>query len=579
MSKILPLFRGIAIGSLAGTLLLALSAIAGLVDLRSGRVFFVAAGMAAAAVLIDASDARLSATGSSLVGIGALSAGLATGYGWLEYSMIGGALLGALWLLTGEQKLRDPTRWFRWGGVVLALLVLVLLPLILDGATLVHDESAYGVKTRQWLEGTPDTGWSPHRGIGMSLLGYPVLGAGGSEPGLRLIGLAGAMALAAGAWGLGRRLGGPVVGAMAALGVIAGPAVLSRGTEYLSDVPAAGLLVFCAVILWRELGDRELPTYRLLWALPLAWAAFYLRYQSIVSLALLAVVALFLWWDKVRRRPGPAVWLVVIGAIGLIPHVIHSIGLTGEPWGILTYTGRIAGRAYVGEGLSDYAQQLPWDLAGYLGPVALVAALVGMATAWRDHSERQGYLFLLIPALAQVVALGLISHGEPRFLFFPIALVVVAGAMTIHRWASQTATSWGLAVASAVGIVVIGSLALSSTFAGDWVRNRTASNEPVELAAVEVSSLAGGASCGVFTSYTPQVTFYSGCASEVFGVVGEPEAAVNELQGEAKFVVLVENGKRQPTGAALAGYLALADGQPVVVQGERRDATILRLTG
>jgi hypothetical protein len=40
--------------------------------------------------------------------------------------------------------------------------------------------------------------------------------------------------------------------------------------------------------------------------------------------------------------------------------------------------------------------------------------------------------------------------------------------------------------------------------------------------------------------------------------------------------VLIENGKRQPTGDELDVLLALTDGSPVVVSGERRSGTIYR---
>lgn len=574
MSKGIALLRGAALACVAGALGFGVVLLGDLAHTESGVVFLVGALAGVVVGLSRRSDARFEAMGAILVGVLALLAGAGTGFGWLEGSMLAGSLSATIWALAGEWRPKDPWRWFRWGGVVLPVLLFVLLPLVLDGGTLEHDESAYGVKARQWLEDTPGSGWSPHRATGMSAYGYLVLLVGGEEAGLRLLGLAGALALAAGCWALGRRMGNPRVGAIASMGVIAGPAVLRRSTEYLSDVPAAALLVLCMVVVWREFNDREAPTYRLLWALPLAWGAFYLRYQSALSIALIALVVAWLWWPKIRQRPGPVVWLIVIGFLGLIPHLVQSIDLTGSPWGIVLNTSGAAVRAFVGEGLQDYAGQIGWQLGGYVGPIALVAAFLGVITTWRKLESRRAYLFLLVPALIQVLALGLISHGEPRFVFYPLALIVVAGAMAIDGWMTERPISWPYALAWATTVLLVGSLALSASEARRAVDIRKSNNEPVELAALEVMELAGAESCGVLTSYTPQVTFYSRCASEVFENALGPGEQLERLRGEARFMVLIENGKRQPTGPELEGLVDLTSGPPVVVEGARRDGLV-----
>jgi hypothetical protein len=506
--------------------------------------------------------------GASLVGVVGLIAGLATGFGWLEYSVIGGAVVSGLWLITGEGHPSDPWRWFRWGGVAALLVFLILLPLIVDGGTLGHDESAYALKARQWLEGTPGSGWSPHRAIGMSAYGYVVLALGGSEAGLRLLGLTGAMALAAGVWALGNRLADARVGAIASIAVVAGPSVLFRSTEYLSDVPSAALLVWCMVVVWRELEDRDLPTFSLLWVLPLAWGAFYLRYQSILSLALIGVVAIYLWWPKIRQRPAPVAWLAGIGFVGLIPHFAQAIDLTGTPWGIILNTGNMV-RAYIGEGLVDYVDQFPWSLAGWIGPMALTAALVGLIVRRREAGARRRYTFLLMPAAAQVFFLGLVSHGEPRFLFFPLALVVVAGSLSVSDWITGVGKPWSHVIAWVTSILVVGSLALSAPEARQAVEDRSENSEAIEVAAHALGDMAGGESCGVLTSYTPQITFYSACASEIFGRLAG-------LRGDVRFMVLIEGGKRQPVGEDLVGFIGLTTGPPVVIDTADSGALIYR---
>jgi hypothetical protein len=78
------------------------------------------------------------------------------------------------------------------------------------------------------------------------------------------------------------------------------------------------------------------------------------------------------------------------------------------------------------------------------------------------------------------------------------------------------------------------------------------------------------------TSYDSQVTYYSGCLTDIFWTGLQPVDALARLPTEARFLVLMENGKRQPTGEELDALLALTDGSPVVVSGERRSGTVYR---
>jgi hypothetical protein len=221
-----------------------------------------------------------------------------------------------------------------------------------------------------------------------------------------------------------------------------------------------------------------------------------------------------------------------------------------------------------------------WSLAGFVGPIAIVVGFAGLVRWWRQRDIRERLLFLLVPALAQILALGLISHGEARFIFFPLALIVGAGAfsldrwMSLDRWTAGSDSTFPVAIGSGIAVLVAGSLALSVVAARDYVQNRSSLNVAVENAGYEVREEAGEASCGVMTSYAPQITFYSGCATDIFRPEIDEADAIDLLDGEARFLVLLENGKRQPTGAALAALLEHALGPPVVVGGPRNEATV-----
>ncbi|HSO50618.1 MAG TPA: hypothetical protein VLS86_08720, partial [Acidimicrobiia bacterium] len=161
--------------------------------------------------------------------------------------------------------------------------------------------------------------------------------------------------------------------------------------------------------------------------------------------------------------------------------------------------------------------------------------------------------------------LGLVSHGETRFLFFPLALVVVAGSLSVSDWVTGVGKPWSHVIAWVTSILVIGSLALSAPEARQSVENRSENNEAIEVAAHAVADMAGGQPCGVLTSYTPQMTFYSACASEIFeGELG-PQESLAGLRGDVRFMVLIEGGKRQPVGEDLRGFIDLTTGPPVVI--------------
>ncbi|MGA8039821.1 MAG: hypothetical protein WCA93_06890, partial [Acidimicrobiia bacterium] len=169
MKRALDFLRGGLLGSLFGSLIFAALIIAGVS--RGGSIWvFATATLGGVMVgLIPKGSREPSLFGASSAGVAGIVLGLITGFGWLEVSLVVGAMGGVLWIVAGERIPRTRWHWFAYGGVVIGILLLILLPLILQGGALGHDESAYGLKAKQWLLGTPGTGWAPHRGVGMSV--------------------------------------------------------------------------------------------------------------------------------------------------------------------------------------------------------------------------------------------------------------------------------------------------------------------------------------------------------------------------------------------------------------------------
>lgn len=469
-------------------------------------------------------------------------------------------------------------RRFRVPLAALAVLALVLvvsnlLPLVLDGGGLGHDEAAYALKARHWIDGTPETGWNLHRGVATSAYGYLVFAMGGGEGALRLFGLAALVGFVAAIWILGDRIGGKWVGPLSAIALLSAPVLLRRSTEFLSDVPSAALLVAMMIVVWSQFGEREKPGYRLLWLLPFAWAAFYVRYQSVLSFGLIALTIGILFGRKVKRGWRPVVLTAVVGLVGLIPHFVFAVSETGSPLGILFFTADVAGRDYWGQGLVDYFSLMAGPLAAFIGPLAVLFFVWWLIADWRSVSQRTRCLFLMIPAVAQVLILGVLSHGEARFIFFPLALTLiggVTGAMTVvPRWKPRTArvVRFGLIV------LLIGSFALAAVYVRRAVDNRAEDTEIIVAAANQLRETSGGQTCGVVTSYFPQITYYSDCYTQFFRDNLDPEETLGRLDGETRFMLLVEEGKSQPDGEQLSEFLARTSGPPIRVtrQGDHAD--------
>ncbi|MGD2061406.1 MAG: hypothetical protein PVF87_11105 [Acidimicrobiia bacterium] len=577
MSSVLQFTRGVAAAGVIGASTLAFALLVGVLPGTSIFVFPLAALAGGALFSIPDRERTLQVAGALLVGLGALGLGIVSGFGALEICGLIGAVLATA-IVGGVVPVPRIVSTGVLALLALGLVVVNLIPLVLDGGGLGHDESAYALKAQHWLEGTPETGWSLHRGIAMSGYGYLVLGAGGAEGGLRLLGLGSLLGLAVAAWMLGSGIGGRMVGPLAAIAVVSSPALLRRSTEFLSDVPASALLVACMVVVWVEFAERDRPSYRLLWMLPFAWAAFYLRYQSALSFALIAVAVAVLFREKARAAWKPIVATGLVGLAGLVPHFVFATSETGSPLGILLYTADVAGREFFGEGLRDYFLLMGWPLAAFIGPIAVGFFLWWLVKARSIAAERTSNLFLMIPAAGQVVILGVVSHGEARFIFFPLTLTLIGGIIGLF-YVSQT---WNRTVSGAVriglAVLLAGSLALSAAYVRRAVESRIVGTEPIELAGEEMRELSGDSGCSVMTSYLPQITYYSTCYTAPFRTQLEPEEALEFLPGEERFLLLVEDGKRQPTGPDLEDLLALTDRNPIVVSGERESADIYLFT-
>src|SRR5690606_18459236 len=393
-------------------------------------------------------------------------------------------------------------------AVGLGLVALVLIRIVIESGQLGHDEAAYALKARAWLFGTPDTGWDLHRGVGQSAIAAAVLPFSQSPLALRGVAVVFALGTVVALWALGREVGSSGVGLLAAGTLAVAPTFLRRGAEFLTDLPSAGLLFVVALLVWRWL-EQTTPSGRLLYAATgIAAIAYYIRYQSILSLGLLALAAAAAYWPRVRDRIPQLARAVLLGVLLLVPHFAHSVFATGTPWGILLDTAGAGGREYLGEGLVDYARDLPDLLAGQAGALLLLVGLGWGLWCLTEPVHRARAVFLLVPAIGQFVLLGLLSHGEPRFVFFPVGLLLVAGALAVDQlrmrlplWTYQA----GVWIAA---FTLLGSLA----FHGQrFDTNAEARGESLEVLVQVAEAVAAesGERCAIVTGMLPQMTWLS----------------------------------------------------------------------
>ncbi len=465
-----------------------------------------------------------------------------------------GALVGAAVALPLLSSVFSGRHRYLVPGLLTLAFVLVavaLVRVVLDGGALGHDESAYALKARSWLSGTPDTGWQLHRAPFITVLGLPVIAFTESEVAIRVVGVLTALFALGVVAMIGARFGGKWVGLLSVAAVGASLPYLRRGSEYLTDVPAAGLLLLIVGVVVRAAREPSNAARSVVWLGPLVAAAFYMRYQSALAVVAIAIGAFVVWPSEMKQLRRPLTLAAAI-AVGLIvPHLVWATIVTGAPWGVILETSDAAGRAYLGEGLVDYGRDFFVDLTGPLG-----AALVLLAAGWivwvlLSKSVREGdrslALFVAIVALVIVVPLGLVAHGEPRFVFFPVWLLIALGSVATVRVVGTMSLRWVPALVAAATLLWLPLLTESVRVVDQNAEGRAESLSVLVDASNQIETDASG-TCNVLTTYQPQVTWYSVCFTE-FMERGWDPTRFADLPGDRDFVLLFENGKRQPSDA------------------------------
>jgi hypothetical protein len=158
--------------------------------------------------------------------------------------------------------------------------------------------------------------------------------------------------------------------------------------------------------------------------------------------------------------------------------------------------------------------------------------------------RRNGFArFVGLAVVIPIAVLGTIVHAEPRYMLFPMVLLVIAGSVEavprIQRLGASRRVLAGLAAAA----VVLGAATTTwemGTRADlfDWKRE----------AGRDIG--AGGGDCSVLTADVPIISWYSGCPAVNF--ISGAEA----LTGSRRFVIVRTDGHLQPDAAAVESLVA-----------------------
>ncbi len=469
-----------------------------------------------------------------------------------------------LWSGSSEQQdgSGPSARWGLIAAVVALGLLIAGLLFVMPQGPLGHDESVYAVKARAWYAGTPSTGFESYRPPGMPAVGWIVMHISSSDVALRVAGLVLAAGTAVVAWFTGRTM----LGAGAAwIGVgvfVASEAYLRRATEFLNDLAAAGLLIATMLVIWYHF-ERRPGGWWLVAAAPFAAAAYYLRYGSALALAVIGAVALAIWWKDVRESWRPLAATVAVALVLLLPHVIYSIGTSGSPLGVFRSASTAVGGG--GGGLADYWGLIPEDLAGRLGALVMAAgalyAIVLVAMAIRNRQwgrATRTAVFLTVPAVLITISLGVFTHGEPRFLFMPLAVMLLVGGRAITVVINKLHTIPRWIIAAGLGIIIVQAFVTGADNMQDAMDAITGRRDVIAETGEVARGEAGPDACSIRSSYVPQLTWYSACSTYHFD-------QVFHASDGSSYLVLFEHGKRQPEGAQLDAELAKTPGIPSAV--------------
>jgi hypothetical protein len=457
--------------------------------------------------------------------------------------------------------------WLTLALITLVYLVIVVLS-VRRGPPLGWDESVYALRARDFADGVGPLGyWNEFRAPGLPWLGHLWWVEGREGVLLRLLVAGFGLGLVGVAWLLTRHLFGSTAGLVAAAGVAVTPPLLLAATQVWPDVPGTGVgLLAIALFVFSTGGER--PSWWMLSVVPAVAAATYLRFGAPLPMAIgLLVVAI--WRRRVLVRKIAAVAATALAATAAVVVILQVPFLTGGGSAPLGAIGGLHDGWFAG--FADYAR-----LGHQVLPAAVVLALIGAVAAWGfagpGDIDRGALAAATAVGLATAVAIGVVLHGEVRYLAPAYPWVWIAGAPGLERLARAIPGRAGRVAA----VLVLAALAVGAV-GSTRERNREASQNLLGLrrASEAIAEEAGGRPCLVVTRRLPQVMWYSGCDAWLFD---RRQVRLPATADGSSFMLFYEGDPWEPQGALRAAYLA-GVGEPLLTVEGYRDVVVYRLGG
>jgi hypothetical protein len=474
---------------------------------------------------------------------------------------------------------------------VLAAGAILATWLIAQTIPLGWDESVYASQSRSLTTDVGTSTWRIYRAPGLPIVGLLGGAFGFADANLRAVAVALNLVSLTMAWAFARVLGGPLAAIVALLTIVGSAVVITEIALFHTDLPAAGLLLALMLLVWHEFERRPEPTGLLLAAAPLAAAAFYIRYGSILPIGGIALTALLLWHRSMLRNRQLVSATILVAGLLFTPHILEAVTRTGSPLGIMTSAGEQVDTSEPIATAIQYLRWLPLQLASPLGFVVMVAGVGHAAIVALDAIRRRDLtpavrrcLWLYIPAGIMTVGLVLQSHAERRYVLFPVLLAIIAGGGAVSAGVAWLRGRPGFADRrSALDTAIIGGLVVLAVVVGSVGARRVVTLErhgddsrwlPVLGRAIDADS---GGPCAAVTSLPPIIEWYSRCAAVQFTSRGAERLAAGGFD-DPTYVVFTDIDERRASPKTIRRYRELVVPRAVLLNGTPFEVEVYRLT-
>jgi len=403
--------------------------------------------------------------------------------------------------------------WLEIGAIAAIVGIFLAIGVAVIGrhAPFSHDESVYALRARLYA-GVPTEGtyWADYRAPGLPVLLRLAYEVRPSDGALRMVPLLLAAGLIVLAWAWGRHLVGPATGLLTAGLLTLTPGFHRFAWQLLLDTPGAFFAMAAVLTFTLATGKDRIGTWALL-AIPLAAFATAVRFGApVLVVAGMGAVAL-VRWRSLLSRPWLSLATLAGTAAGMLA-VLTVPGLTGatKPPLVAFRDFRVRKGNPFGRSYAEFADVGPALLGRFVGWIVAAGLVLAIVVAVRHKAERGSLAIAFVMLTAFVLGLGL-ALGQGRGSYLTPALVPLhVLAATGLAWAASRLPR------GIVALAILGSatVALSLTYsAGVTESNRMRlAFDPLTRAARAAGEAASG-HCVVFTSYTPQAGWYSGCSA------------------------------------------------------------------